>query len=66
MADPNSAVPRLAFDIRQTAASLGVCTRTVLNLIQSGELHATKLGDKYVVRPEAIEKMLRRRRVRTR
>ena len=50
---------RMAFSQRETAELLGLCEKSIYNLIQSGKLHAVKPANRVLVPRESIEKMLR-------
>lgn len=49
--------PRV-YDLKEVAQILGVSNRTLLRYIDSGKLKATKLGKKYIVTKEALEKLI--------
>lgn len=50
---------RLAFSMRETAHMLGLCEKSIYNLIQAGKLYAVKPTNRVLVPRESIEKMLR-------
>jgi len=49
---------RLAVDLREAAAMIGVCERTVKREIQRGKLRGLKVGRVWRVRVAAIEEYL--------
>jgi len=57
IADP--AVRRRAWSPREVAAQLGIKYKSVLRLIQSGDLGALKVGQHYIVPDVALERYLR-------
>ncbi len=50
--------PRV-YDLKEVAQILSVSNRTLLRYIDSGKLKATKLGKKYIVTKESLEKLIR-------
>lgn len=44
------------YDLKETASILGVTTRTVLNYIYEGKLKGQKIGGKWKVSKENLEK----------
>lgn len=52
-------VTRLAYSMREAGQLLGLCEKSIYNLIQAGKLHAVKPANRVLVPRESIEKMLR-------
>jgi excisionase family DNA binding protein len=50
---------RLAYSMRESGQLLGLCEKSIYNLIQAGKLHAVKPANRVLVPRESIEKMLR-------
>jgi excisionase family DNA binding protein len=51
---------RLAYTIQETAASLGVSTDLVYDLVARGELHAVRAGRRKLIRAESLELWIER------
>ena len=49
------------YTIKQVAEVLSVCTRTVYDLINTGELKAVKVGNKWRVKEQWLDEMLSNR-----
>jgi excisionase family DNA binding protein len=51
---------RLAYTIQETAASLGVSTDLVYDLVSRGELNAVRAGRRKLIRAESLELWIER------
>lgn len=51
---------RLAYTVQETAASLGVSTDLVRDLIDRGELNAVRAGRRRLIRAESLELWMER------
>lgn len=49
--------PRLVFSVREVAAMLGVSTRTVRDLMRSGDLPSVRIGGRNRVPRGALERL---------
>lgn len=56
---------RLAYTIQETAASLGVSTDLVYDLVSRGELNAVRAGRRKLIRAESLELWIERNTERT-
>lgn len=50
----------LLLSILQTAALLGVCPKTIRNLIQAGELPRRRIGSRLLVPRASVENFMKR------
>ena len=57
------AIEPLVYDISQAAQALQVCQNTIRNLIRRGELPASKVGDRVMIRRQALSAFLDERRM---
>jgi excisionase family DNA binding protein len=55
---PSSTLEPLAYSVKDAAAVLGVSRSTVYELIASGELPSTKLGNRRLIRRQALVYLL--------
>jgi excisionase family DNA binding protein len=60
-----SAVPKVTISVAETALSLGVCERVVMNLVRSGELPAIRLGARILIRMQDLHEWAALRADRT-
>lgn len=44
-------------DIKQLAAELSVCEKTIRNLIKSGKIKAIKIGNQYRISEEEVKRL---------
>ena len=59
---PVVAPKRLGYSIKETATMYGCCERTIINLIEQGELRVRRLGRKVIIPAAVAEKLLDRDR----
>jgi excisionase family DNA binding protein len=59
---PAVALKRRGYSIKEVAEMHGCCERTVINLIEQGELQVRRLGRKVIIPAAAAEKLLDRDR----
>jgi len=59
MAEPIQTHPCRALSIREAAQSCGLSRATIYRLIADGKLVTLKIGSRRLVRPEAIEALLK-------
>jgi excisionase family DNA binding protein len=59
MAERIQTQPRRAMSIREAAQSCGLSRATIYRLIADGKLVTLKIGSRRLVRPEAIEALLK-------
>jgi excisionase family DNA binding protein len=52
-------VDRIAYTMREAAASLGICERSVWAAIQDGRLKASRLGRSVRIRADELDRFLR-------
>lgn len=52
------AIEPLVYNVPQAAQALQVCPNTIRNLIRRGELPASKIGDRVLIRREAVATFL--------
>lgn len=57
------AIEPLVYDIPQAAQALQVCPNTIRNLIRRGELPASKVGDRVMIRRQALATFLDEKRM---
>lgn len=60
MRDPRHGLPRLAFTLREAAASIGLGLRTVEDLVARGEIPTKTVGRRRVIPVAALEEWLAR------
>ncbi len=58
-------IARAGLTCAEVAQSLGLCTRTVRELVRSGDLVAFRLGRSVRIRPEDLEALIEERRSST-
>jgi excisionase family DNA binding protein len=59
MAERIQTQPRRALSIREAAQSCGLSRATIYRLIAHGKLVTLKIGSRRLVRPEAVEALLK-------
>jgi excisionase family DNA binding protein len=52
-------VPRFAYSPAEAAKATGLSRATVFRLIKTGQLASSKIGDRRVITPSAIEALVR-------
>jgi excisionase family DNA binding protein len=57
---------RLGYSIAEVAQQIGVCSRTIINAIQAGELKAVRIGRRVIISRQNAEKFLTRDRLQRR
>jgi excisionase family DNA binding protein len=53
-----ASVESLVYSVNQAAEALQVCTNTIRNLIRRGELPASRVGDRVMIKRQALTAFL--------